>query len=124
MYERKSRLVTKLVWEPEVVCEEVGHVVVQPFQHVQGIVDEEDCVVIAIKHPFEVVVTMKMGSQKWGHPSPVKLQNKKICNGNDTDSKNRIFLNKIPHIRGDELTQTVIKIYTFLNSILVSNTPS
>lgn len=58
----KLRAVTKLVWEPEVVCEEVGHVVVQPFQHVQGIVDEEDCVVVAIQHPFEVVVSMKMCS--------------------------------------------------------------
>ena len=60
---------TKLIGEPEVVCEEVGHVVVQPLQHVQGIVNEEDGVVVAIQHPLEVIV-VKVGSQKGGHPCP------------------------------------------------------
>ena len=65
--------VTKLIWEPEVVCQEVGHVVVQPFKHVQGIVDEEDCVIIAIQQPLEVVVAMQMCRQEGGHPSPVNI---------------------------------------------------
>lgn len=39
---------TKLIREPKVVSEEVGHVVVQPFQHVQGIIYKEDCVIISI----------------------------------------------------------------------------
>ena len=55
------------------VCQEVGHVVVQPFKHVQGIVDEEDCVIIAIQQPLEVVVAMQMCRQEGGHPSPVNV---------------------------------------------------
>ena len=39
---------TKLVRKPKVVSEEVGHVVVQPFQHVQGIIYEEDGVIISV----------------------------------------------------------------------------
>ena len=39
---------TKLVREPKVVSEEIGHVVVQAFQHVQGIIYEEDCVIIPV----------------------------------------------------------------------------
>ena len=39
---------TKLVRKPKVVSEEVGHVVVQPFQHVQDIIYEEDSVIISI----------------------------------------------------------------------------
>ena len=66
--------VTKLIWKPEVVCEEVGHVVVQPFKHVQSIVDEEDCVIIAIQHPLEVVVAMQVGRQKGGHSRPANSQ--------------------------------------------------
>ena len=67
---------TELVWEPQVVSEEVGHVVVQPFQHVQGIVNEEDSVVIPIQQPLEVVIPMKMGRQKGGHPSPASPPHK------------------------------------------------
>lgn len=65
-------VLTVLIWKPEVVCEEVGHVVVQPLQHVQGIIDEEDCVIIAIQHPLEVVIPSKVGSQKGRHSSPVQ----------------------------------------------------
>ena len=66
--------ITKLIREPEMICDEVGHVVVQPFQHVQGIVNEEDCVIIAVQHPLEVVVAMQVCSQKGGHPSPVIIR--------------------------------------------------
>lgn len=68
--ETRCRVLTKLVRKPEVIREEVGHVVVQPLQHVQGIIDEEDCVIISIQHPLEVVIAMKMGSQKWSHSGP------------------------------------------------------
>ena len=71
-----NRGCTKLIWEPEMVCEEIGHVVVQPFQHIQGIVNKEDGVVIAVQHPLEVLVPMKMGSQKWGHACPVTISQK------------------------------------------------
>lgn len=67
---RSEGAITKLIWEPEVVRQEVGHVVVQPFKHVQGIVDEENCVIIAVQHPLEIVVAMQMRSQEGGHPSP------------------------------------------------------
>ena len=65
-------VLTVLVWKPEVVCEEVGHVVVQPLQHVQGIIDEEDGVIITIQHPLEVVTPSKVSSQKGCHSSPVQ----------------------------------------------------
>ena len=68
--------VTKLVWKPEVVCQEVGHVVVQPFQHVQGVVYEEDCVIIAIQQPLEVVIAMQMGGQERSHSCPVIVSTK------------------------------------------------
>lgn len=61
---------TKLVGKPEVVSKEVGHVVVQPFKHVQGIVNEKHRVIIPVQHPLEVVIAMKMGGQEWGHPCP------------------------------------------------------
>ena len=65
-------MLTKLIWKPQVVCEEIGHVVVQPFQHVQGIINEEDGVIVAVQHPLEVVIPLKMSSQKRRHSSPAQ----------------------------------------------------
>ena len=66
-------ILTKLVWEPQVICKEVGHVVIQLFQHVQGIVNEEDGVIVAVQHPFEVVIAMKVSSQEWGDSCPADM---------------------------------------------------
>ena len=61
---------TKLVGEPQVICQEVRHVVIQALQHLQGVVYEEDGVVIPVQHPLEVVIAMQVGGQEGCYPSP------------------------------------------------------
>ena len=56
--------------EPDVVGDEVGHVVVQPLQHAEDVVYVEDGVVVAIQHPLVAVCSQAVVRQERRHCCP------------------------------------------------------
>ena len=51
----------KHIWAQGILtCEEVGHVWIQALHQIDGIVKEEDCVVVAVEQPLEAVPKVPM----------------------------------------------------------------
>lgn len=65
-----TRTINVLLWILDIVCKEVGQLVIQMPQHLQGIFNKEDCVVLPKQDPFVVVYTNCLVCQEWRHGRP------------------------------------------------------